>query len=228
MTKKLSEVNARALANLTQQQRLHWSTMITTLMGFTAVINVGIWSYFLSEYINVAGGLPSYILIGSAVSSVTLGLWRIYSRYIDNQIAALYPELVLYEARMTAPLDLGTSGYLVRNVPNLKPIFEAKLTEEKRSKAIAMLVESKSIGNRGHKVLDLATLSVVIILFIGTLLSLWRVSFLMNPIYIICLIGIVSGLVLVIVALCHYQSNPSPELVEDVLQKLSSDVQTDA
>lgn len=226
--KELSEENARALANLRQQERLHWSTMITTLMGFTAVINVGIWSYFLSEYIKVAGALPSYILIGSAISAITLGLWRIYTRYLDSQIAPLYSELMLYEARMSVPPGLGVSGYLARNVPSLRPILEAELSEDKKSKAIADLAKSKNIGSRGHSLLDVATLCLVVILLIGSLVSLSRVDSFCEPIHVVCLVLVVAGLAFTVTAWRCYQKNPSPKLVEDILQRLSTNIQKDA
>lgn len=228
MAKELSEQNARALADLRQQERLHWSAMITTLMGFTAVVNVGIWSYFLSEYIKAGGGLPSYVLIGSAVSAITLGGWRLYSRYLDNQIAALYSELVLYEAKMAVPPGLGVAGYLIRNVPNVKPIFDSNLSEKKKSEAIAILSESKNLGSRGHFVIDLVTLCAVIIVFIVSLLSLWHADSFAEPIYIVCLIGIVGGLALVLIALCCYQRNPSPKLISTVLRKYTSDTEKNA
>lgn len=221
MSGQFSEDNARAMLNSAQQERLHWSAMITTLMGFAVLINVGIWSYFLSEYIKLGGALPSYILIASAVSALTLGGWRLYTHYIDNQLAALYPELLLYEAKMSVPSDLGVSGYLIRNVPHIKPILEGKLSDEKRSKAIAFLAESKRIGHRGHRMIDLATLFFIILTLLESLVSLWRVNSFAGTLYLICFIGIVVGLALTIFALSYYQKNPSTKLIDDTLENLT-------
>ena len=89
-----SETKAAIWLNTAQQQHLHWSTMITALMGFTIVVVAGIWSYLMPNYIEVAAAKPAYLLAGAAASSLLLMLWRMYTHYLDNIIAGLYPELV--------------------------------------------------------------------------------------------------------------------------------------
>lgn len=224
MSRELSQDNIRSLLNSAQQQKHHRSAMITTLMGFVFILNGGLWSYFLIEYIKVAGEQPTLFLIPSAVSAISLGGWRIYTRYLDNQLASLYSELIFYEARLSAPYDFGESGYLIRNVPRVKPILESELQPEKKSKAIAILAESKHIGSRGHDTIEIVTLCFIVLTLVGSLLSLWwikeRLEFPYVTVYFVCLMAIVVGFALVLVSLCSHQRNPSTKLVADILEEL--------
>jgi len=230
MSSGLSQDNIKALLTSAQQQRHHWSAMITTLMGFVIVLNGGLWSYFLLEYIRVAGERPTLFLIPSAVSAITLGAWRIYTRYLDDQIASLYSELIFYEASLSVPSNFGTSGYLIKNVPQVKPILESELLPEKKAKAIKMLAEAKRIGNRGHVTIEIATLVFIFLTLVGSLVSLWWVYVYPKApfelpelpyliVYILCLIFILIGIVLVIVAL-YNQKNPTTKLVNDTLEEI--------
>ena len=224
---ELSEDKIRSLLNSAQQQRRHWSTMIITLMGFVIVLNGGLWSYFLTEYIKGGGAQPTLVLIPSAVSATTFGLWRIYTRSLDKQIAYLYSELVYYEARLAVPHNFGISAYLTRSVPHIETILDSELEPEKKAKAIESLAKAKRIGSRGHARIEKWILNFIVLTLIGSIVALWRVyiyekATLELPyliVYIVCLAFIVLGIVLVVIALT-YQRDPSPKLISAIMKEI--------
>ena len=224
MPRQLSEPNARALLSWAQQERLHRSTMITTVMGFIVIINVAMWSYFLPQYIAYGGGSPTYILIPSFVSAITLAGWRHYTHLLDNQIARLYSELVYYQARLSIPPNFGIGGYLVNNVKHLEGIIDGGLSATNKSKAIEILVKSKRIGRRGQSLIDSFTSIFIAVTLIISLISLCRVASTIEeqfvPLYIVLLSGIVVGLALAIAPLACYHRNPSEKDVNKALEEL--------
>lgn len=216
--------NILSLLNLAQQQSMHWSTMITTLMGFIIVLNGALWSYFLIEYITGDATQPTLMCIPSAISAVTLGLWRLYTRYLDNQIAHLYSEILYYEVMLSTPHNSGVSGYLCRHVPFIESIITSKLEPLKKAEAIESLAKAKRIGNRGHALIDLGVLGFIVFTLVASVFAFWWVFIhkgnnleLYNGLgYVVCLILILFGILLVFFAL-HNQRNPSRDLITKVI-----------
>lgn len=213
---------AGVLLQSTQQLRTHWSSVITTHIGYTLMVNVAIWSYFLKSYIDSFTGsseaYPLYIVLAAALSSMTLGMWRLYAHYIDNHIAGLYPDFILYESILAVPFNRGTSGYLTRAVPILDSILsDNNLTTEQKSEGISTLVKSKRIGRRGHLTIDVLTLVVLIGMFA---VSLSLQSELQSSLAIACFAGIYIGLLFTLLGLFFYQKNPSKRFIKDILSEL--------
>ena len=213
-----------AMLNSSQQQRLHWSAMITTLMGFVIVLNGGLWTYFVIEYIKVVGAQPTLIIVPSVVSSITLGLWRIYTRYLDTEIVSLYPEIIFYEASLSVPRDFGLSGYLIRKVSPVSTIICSRYSPMNKARVIRNLVKAKRIGNRGHARIDQITLSFIGLTLIASIGSLWWV-YSHSPletqycvIYIILVCFIIAGLSFVIIAMQCFQKNPSVKLIQEIIK----------
>lgn len=212
--------NARSLLQLTQQLRTHWSGIITTHIGYAVVINVAIWSYFVKAYIDslsgTAAGQPLYIGVASSLSSILLMLWRFYTRYIDSNIAGLYPDFLLCEGILSVPIAHGIGGYLMRAVPAVSPILLDKgLTPEEKQEGIAKLVKSKRIGRRGHLWFDVCTLFLILGMFVASV-ALLRHQ-LNHPITVACLIGIGIGFIFTLLQFFFYQREPSRELVNEIL-----------
>jgi len=129
--------DARTLLQSTQQLRTHWAGMITQHLGFAITANLVIWSYFLKSYVDSLTGQsqvqPLYILVAAALSSILLGLSRLFTHWLDDNIAELYPDFLLYESRLAVPPDRGTSGYLIRLVPKVNLVLlNDGLTPEQR------------------------------------------------------------------------------------------------
>jgi len=208
--------DARALLQSTQQLRIHWSGVINTHIGYVITINVAIWSYFLKSYIDSSN--PKHIVIAAAISAITLGLWRLYTHYIDNHIAGLYPDLLLYESILSVPPNHGTSGYLIRAVPEVKRILDSDLTTEQKIKGISKLVNSKRIGTRGHLVFDCLALILVILLGIAAGIAASSSQNCLLAIFFLIIMAFVF--VLILIGLCFYQRKPSEKLIEEILSEL--------
>ena len=105
-------VAAAQLLQSTQRMRVAWTAFIGSLLGYASALYIGIWSFFLKAYIDATDKSTdrlNYILIASASSAVILGLWRFYTRHLDNAIACLYPTLVHCEQTMGVPPEYGTA-----------------------------------------------------------------------------------------------------------------------
>src|SRR5262245_15693588 len=90
---RLSDENARQLLTLAYQQRVHWSHVITLHLTVVLTVVVGIWSYFLKAVVDAMtsdGQSALYIVIAASFSSLLVSLWRLYAKYLDNNIAGLY------------------------------------------------------------------------------------------------------------------------------------------
>jgi hypothetical protein len=73
-------------------------------------------------------------------------------RYIDHQIARIYPEMMYYEQVLGVGGDTGIQKYF-RSQP---PISEAstQLLPEQKQELVAQSVKDRRIGRRGHEVID--------------------------------------------------------------------------
>lgn len=222
---QIPEDNAITLLNSSQQQRWHWSTMISTVMGFAITINIAVWSYFLASYIGSGGSRPAYFLVGAAISAITVATWRLYTRYLDNNIARLFPEILLFEKKLKVPETMGISGYLAETQKELKKLlFDKKLLPEEKVQSLQILASKKQIGFRGHLKLEILSIIYIFILIVLSGLVLWYVrnSFglclykMGNDLelnynlilYIACMLIILVSLVLMFVSIFCFQKAP--------------------
>jgi len=203
MSNAIQKEDARALLQSTQNLRLAWSSALTSLIGYTMIANVAIWSYFLKAYVDALNSnlntQSNYIIIAASVSSILIGLWRLYTRYIDNQIANLYPDFLLYEGTLSVPPDHGSCGYLIRNVPNVDLILNANINLDKKINGIKELVERKCIGNRGHILFDIFAIVIIVMLLAASIII--RLTKIQSLLTIFCLAGISIGLLLVLLGI---------------------------
>lgn len=217
--------DARAVLQSTQQLRTHWSGVITTHVGYTVVINVAIWSYFMKAYIDSLAipeqAQPLYIGLASALSSILLMLWRFYTRYLDNHIAGLYPDFLRCEHALSVPIGSGTSGYLIREVPLVGDILQdGDLSHGQKMEGVQVLIKSKRIGRRGHLWFDLCTLLVILVMSVVSGVALKQQ--LQNPIVIVCFLGMAIGFFFTIFEFFYYQRQPSRKLIQETLTELKN------
>lgn len=206
--------NTKALLQSAQQLRIHWSGFIPAFTGYTIIITIGIWSFFLKSYVdNISNQFGSiYILLASALSALVLGFWRFYAHHLDHHIAGLYPELLYYEGKLSIPAEYGTMGYLIREkIPFLENILSDKnLTLEQKSQGIKELVERKRIGNRGQKFHDYPILLILFIFFIINIFILisdlgsYKITG-----AVITIIGFIMGGIFLYKAMWCFQRDPS-------------------
>lgn len=223
MRRTMERDDARALLQSTQALRIHWSGLIITYVGYAMVANVAVWSYFLKAYIDSlaasSGSQPLYIGVAAAVSSTLLGLWRFYTRYIDDHIAGIYPDFLLYESKLGVPPAHQTSGYLVKAVRNVSCILLAlDLKPEQKLEGIRRVIKSKRIGRRGHLWFDLSVLAAILVMLGGSFYVLR--SDLCSFSTIGCFLGIVFGLSLTLFEFFFYQREPSKNFIEKTLSTL--------
>lgn len=216
------ENNIRTHLAIANQTRVSTSAIIVNLHGFVVGANAVIWSSLIVAHISIGGALPLFIFVGSGASAITIGLWRLYIQYLDNQIASLYPEILLYETLLSATERLtGIRAHLTGNCSNLRGIFTSNLSPEQQAQVVENLVARRSIGYRGHLLFNIGAI-VSILLLLGT--SIMSVLYIKAPwtwYYTVSLIPIIAGLVLVILAWCRGQKNPDEHTVSNLISQMS-------
>lgn len=126
---------------------------------------------------------------------------------------------MLYEGVLDVPVNRGTSGYLIRNVPNVDGILRGNFTLEKKVEAIAKVVRSKRIGSRGHWVIDLfVSVISLVILSVTVTLSIQRKLDCSTS--LITLIMMAVGILFLIVGILHYQKNPSENFIKEIIKEM--------
>lgn len=242
-----SEENARRLLGIAEQRREHLSTLITALNGLAVTVVVGIWTFSLKSFLDTSSFLNpeispadsqafafSYVIAAAGVSAIVLALWRLYVRYIDNEIANMYPEMMRYEQILGVDIDAGIHRYISRQ-RSIREVFP-NLCPGQRQRLVAQLVEDKRIGRRGHGVID-AIVFVTLFFFIVAILGdvcvqlsnqtlskmVWLSQILGNPLLGLKWVGYVltaTGLVVCIWVFLHFQRNPKRVYVNRVVGRI--------
>lgn len=176
----LSVENARSLVNTVEQRKQHLSSAIHNLNWLAVTLIAGVWTFFLDGFlkhspfvnpnISAENAQPfafSYIITAAGISSVILLLWRLYVRYLDNQISAIYPEILRYEKRLGVSADDGTSKYLTESNETLKNVLPT-LGETQQIELVRQLVHDGHIGRRGTIFIDCLVIGAFVT-FLGTL-----------------------------------------------------------
>lgn len=226
--------NARALLAGLYQQRLHWSTMITTLMGFTLAGNAAIGT-FIGSYIAQGAGRPAFYLVAAAVSAIMVGFWRFYSRYLDDSVAHLYPEIFAYERKLGVPNSAGIWRYLSDNIKSIRIISDdARFNIDKTYIALDYLARNKKMGRRGHILFDIASI-VYVVFLIGMGVFALRYSYEFNKwsfiieesgkvsanynfiFYSICGLLMLISLIFIIVEFFVFQRAPSQNDIDKAI-----------
>lgn len=214
------EDNIRTHLAIASQQRASISGAIINLHGFVVGANAVVWSSLVVAYISIGSALPSYVFLGSVVSALTIGLWRYYVQYLDNQITHLYPEIILYECLSSATERLtGVRAHLNWNCSRLNSIFTSGLSPEQQAQIVETLVRKKSIGNRGHWPFNLLGIGFIILSLAGSVWSAVRICADWEWYYYVAVFLIVVGLVLVIITWVKGQHNPDEKTVTDLIPK---------
>ena len=204
------------------QIRASTSGAIVNLHGFVVGANAVVWSSLAVAYISFGGGLPILVIIGSVVSAITIGLWRLYIQYLDNQIAFLYPEIVLYEAMLPAiPRLTGIRAHLIFNCPNLRHVFEVNLTPEQQAQVVESLVNRRRIGYRGHLLFSIGALFSILVLLAISIMSILYISAPWTWYYTVFEIVIALGGVVVIYAWTQGQKDPDDNAVLNAISEIT-------
>jgi len=226
MQNDISPENARALLQSTQQLRTHWSGVIVNLINYVIVLNVGIWTIFGKGYIDSlatpCNKQPSYIVLAAFLSSLSLFLWRLYTHYLDNQIAELYPDFLLYEEVLGVPYGHGTKEYLSKNVPFLEEhvFLNHHLKSDEKLDVVKKLIEKKRVGCRGHNVIDIIALAAIFLMLVSSVIfgfnSINKVLFRFDIAYYVFII--IGTIILWLCYLCYFQKDPTEKFIDDTVK----------
>jgi hypothetical protein len=219
--------DACALQQSTQNLRTLWEGVISRDYIFVIAINAAIWTYLLRAYIE-SFSTPSnqgfsYLAVAAGLSSIMLGLWRLYTRYIYNRIAGLYPDLLLYEKILGIEPDHGTTAYLVGTIPRLRRLLSGeRLNPNQKGEAISYLVAEKRMGRLSHIIIDIIVLGIIISLF-GLCISLYsKVQLLLAT---GSLVVTIIGFLLVICSIFAFQRYPSQSIITAALRKYGEELE---
>ena len=219
------EDNIRTHLAIANQQRASISGAIINLHGFVIGTNGVVWSSLIVAYISIGAGLPSFIFLGSVVSALTIGLWRYYVQYLDDQITHLYPEIILYECLSSVTERLtGVRAHLNWNCSRLNSIFTSGLSPEQQATIVKTLVCKKSIGNRGHWPFNLIGIVSISLFLAGSIWSVVRINAVWEWYYFASIFLIAVGLFLVIRAWIKGQNDPDEKTVTDLIPRKDEDL----
>lgn len=212
----------RARLAIANQIRASTSGAIVNLHGFVVGANAVVWSSLTVAYISLGGALPILVIIGSVVSAITIGLWRLYVQYLDNQITSLYPEIVLYEAMLPPiPRLTGIRAHLVFNCPNLRNVFEANLAPEQQAQVVENLVNRRLIGYRGHLLFSRGAVFSILVLLVISITSVLYIRAPWTWYYTIFEIVIALGGVAAIYAWARGQKDPNDNTVLNAISQIA-------
>ena len=213
--------DARVLLQSTQRVRTLWAGAISHDFVYAVALNAAIWTYFLQAYVESFSTNPnqgfSYLAVAAGLSSLILGLWRVFTSHTYGRIVGLYPDLLVCERHLGVQTNLGTAGYLVRAIPRLHRILaETSLNHKQQGEAISFLVKKKSMGRRSHIVIDVIALALIIGMFV---LCVSIYSQLELSIAIGSLISTILGFLLLICCLLAFQRYPSQGIISEAITK---------
>ena len=217
--------DARVLLQSTQRLRTLWTSVISRDFVYAVAVNAAIWTYFLKAYVESSSTNPtdafSYLAVAAGLSSLLLGLWRVFSRHTYDRIAGLYPDLLVFETHLGVEPERGTAGYLVRTIPRLyRVLVGGELNPGQKGEAISFLVKEKSLGRLSHLVIDMIVIAFVIAMF-GLCVSVH--SKLQLSVAIGSVLATIVGFLLVICGILSFQRYPSQAIITETMNKYAEE-----
>jgi hypothetical protein len=213
--------DARVLLQSTQRVRTLWAGAISRDFVYAVALNAGIWTYFLKAYVESLSSNPgqgfSYLAVAAGLSSLVLGLWRVFTRHTYGRIAGLYPELLLCEQSLGVETSQGTAGYLRRTIPRLSRILSGEeLNPKQKSDAVSFLARKKSMGRLSHIVIDITVLAVIVGMFV---LCISMYSKIQLSLAIGSIIATILGFLLLLFSMLSFQRYPSQAVISEAITK---------
>jgi hypothetical protein len=225
MEDNMNSDNARVLLQSTQSVRTLWAGAISRDFFCAVALNAAIWTYFLKGYVesfSTSSSEPfSYLAVAAGLSSLILGLWRVFTRHTYDRIAGLYPDLLMCEQSLGVEPNQGTAGYLRRTIPRLNRIFSGEeLNPNQKSEAVAFLVRKNSMGRLSHIVIDIIMIAVIIGMFV---LCLSIYSKIQLSLAIGSIIATILGFLLLVFSMLSFQRYPSQAVITAAIAKYEED-----
>ena len=213
--------DARVMLQSTQRVRTLWSGSISRDFVYAVALNAAIWTYFLKAYVESLSSNPSqgfsYLAVAAGLSSLTLGLWRVFTSHTYGRIAGLYPDLLLCEQSLGVETNQGTAGYLRRTIPRLSRILSGEeLNPNQKSEAVSFLVRKKSMGRFSHIVINITVLTVIVGMFV---LCISMYSKIQLSLAIGSIIATILGFLLLVFSMLSFQRYPSQSVITAAIAK---------
>lgn len=143
------------------RRRGYLTNVIAGLNVLAITATISIWGFFI-HWDSLLNETKNHKLFAiqlawaSGLSSIFLGLWRLYARFLDAAIIQLYPAIYLCEVEIL-PEEICS----IKNPKNI-----TRLTKELILKGIKwIVVRNKDFGGRGHGVIDWIVV-IIILLFV--------------------------------------------------------------
>lgn len=228
------EERAKVLLPIREGLRRHWSNYINNLLNFQIAIQVGIWSFFGKS---IVGALETssgqanlqayqYFVIAASISSIAIGVWRIYARHIEDQSTKLYPEILLYELQLGVEPPDGISQYLPEDIVAALKKHYRRATPQRCANALRKLAKKRRLGSLWAKNWSITYVVAITILMLLTkvfLVFLVLVFVFKGALQSVLVLSVVYGgigcmslgLILSILACCRYQKQPSGADIEE-------------
>lgn len=217
----MNREEAHSFFQSSQRMTTLWTGVIAKHVVFIIVLIAAFWSYFLKAYIesvaiNSAQGF-SYLAVAAGLTSILLGLWRVYSRYIYNSLAGLYPDLLHCEKILGIEPYRGTGGELQKCIPRLRRILgDNELNPDQKQEAISFLVETKRLGQRSHLVIDFIIIVIIITMFVLCISVHAKIQL---PLAIGTIMATIGGFLLVLCGIFTFQRYPSQSTIATTITK---------
>ena len=171
---KPNDISFKDLFGEYSRRREYLGRTITILNQITITVVFAIWTFLLKD-ISTTDHNDFFIKIGlaSSISSLFLGVRRVYMHFIDNSIVSLYPMLYLLESTIVSRelRDIKIPEKNKRNRENSND----KLNNNEVIKDLPILtsldfdkisftsITAKEFGPRGHFAFDISTIILIII-----------------------------------------------------------------
>ncbi|UCF01143.1 MAG: hypothetical protein JSV14_12255 [Deltaproteobacteria bacterium] len=213
--------DARVLLQSTQRVRTLWAGVISRDFVYAVGLNAAIWTYFLQAYVESLASKPSlgfsYLAVAAGLSSLILGLWRVFTSHTYGRIAGLYPDLLLCEQSLGVETNQGTAGYLSRTIPRLSRILSGEeLNPNQKSEAVSFLARKKSMGRLSHVVIDITVLAVIVGMFVLCISMYSKIQF---SLAIGSIIATLLGFLLLLFSMLSFQRYPSQAVISEAITK---------
>jgi hypothetical protein len=205
----MKETSKIILSGEYSRRRGYLTNVITTINILAITGTISIWAFFLKWDMLLENTQSSHKVFAiqlawaGGLSSILLGLWRIYARFLDSAIIKLYPAMYLCE-REIIPKEIS-----IFKPPGKEPFLANNFVLQN---VIWKDVRNKDFGSRGHQFVDWIAVILIVLFSVISLFSAYNfgiISFaLRGRLHLVgwLLIGNVVGLLLVAIGWLQWRN----------------------
>jgi hypothetical protein len=136
--------NLRSILVVAYERVNHLSTVNQTNTTIFGAILIGLFAIFWQD-----------LFILAMISVPLIMIWRIYARYIDNDIIRQYGKIISCEKDLLMPEKVSLMNALIEGFPHYRKNEYSDLSEEEKFDQFIYLIKTKQISHRQHDYFDL-------------------------------------------------------------------------